>query len=180
MSSRNLPHHLYVHVDSSFFRGGEQRFEPAVWFALRSEPNRAWGCTVLTEEGAVYRNLPPHSLSFSKDPEPNWTLPQAQCWDCYGTAFDTIKYTYLSDLTARYDGTEDRATCLFFACPHSDGFSAAPDQSKEFAFLRTRGDRLLVRPTNRLLFEERSFTTDTGWPTDILTATKIWECESED
>ena len=66
MSSRNLPHHLYVWVDSAFIRKGGKGFEPAVWFALRSEPNRAWGCTVMTEEGAVYRNLPPHSLSFSK------------------------------------------------------------------------------------------------------------------
>ena len=32
-------------------------------------------------------------------------------------------------------------------------------------------------PTNMVLFEERSFTRDTGWPTDIRTATKIWECE---
>jgi hypothetical protein len=47
MSSRNLPHHLYVHVDSAFFRGGKQRFEPAVWFAIRAEPDRAWGCHVM-------------------------------------------------------------------------------------------------------------------------------------
>ena len=53
MSSRNLPHHLYVYVDSAFFRGGEQRFEPAVWFAIRSEEDRAWGCHVMPEQGAA-------------------------------------------------------------------------------------------------------------------------------
>jgi hypothetical protein len=177
MASRNLPHHLYVHVDSSFIRKDGHGFEPAVWFALRSEPNRAWGCHIILECGAVYRNVPPMALAFSNDPEPDWTLQQAQCWDCYGTAFDTIKYTYLSDLTARYDGTEDRATCLFAACPSGDGFSMAPEQSKEFLVLRTTGDRLLIRPTNMVLFEERSFTEDTGWPTDIMTATQVWNCE---
>lgn len=37
----------------------------------------------------------------------------------------------------------------------------------------------LIRPTNMVLFQERSFTKNTGWPTDIRTATKIWECESD-
>ena len=177
MASRNLPHHLYVHVDSSFIRKDGHGFEQAVWFALRSEPNRAWGVHVMLECGAVYRNLPPHAIAFSADPEPDWTLQQSQCWDCYGTAFDVLAYTYLTGLEARYDGGDDRATCLFCACPHSDGFSQAPEQSKEFLFLRTTGDRLLVRPTNMLLFEERSFTIDTGWPTDIMTATQVWNCE---
>ena len=75
------------------------------------------------------------------------------------------------------DGGDDRATCLFTACPHSEGFSAAPDQSKEFMFMRTTGDRLLIRPTNMVLFEERSFTIDTGWPTDIMTSTQVWQSE---
>jgi hypothetical protein len=177
MASRNLPHHLYVWVDSSFIRKDGQGFEPAVWFALRSTPNRAWGLHIVLECGAVYRNVPPHAIAFSACPAPHWTLPQAQVWDCYGTEFDVIRYDYLADLEARYDGTDNRATCLFTACPHSDGFSAAPEQSKEFMFMRTEGDRLLIRPTNRVLFEERSFTEYTGWPTDIMTSTQVWNCE---
>ena len=179
MSSRNLPHHLYVYVDSVFIRKDGYGFEPAVWFALRSEPNRAWGCHVMLECGAVYRNVPPHAIAFSKDPEFMWSLQDAQVWDCYGTEFDVIKYDYLVDLEARYDGGEDRATCLFTACPSGDGFSAAVEQSKEFMFMRTtEGDRLLIRPTNMLLFSERSFTTeDAAWPTDIMTSTQVWNCE---
>jgi hypothetical protein len=177
MSSRNLPHHLYVWVDSAFIRKDGKGFEPAVWFALRSTPNRAWGLHIVLECGAVYRNVPPHAIAFSACPSPVWTLPKAQVWDCYGTDFDVIRYDYLADLEARYDGTDNRATCLFTACPHSDGFSAAPEQSKEFMFLKTEGDRLLIRPTNMLLFEERSFTEYTGWPTDIKTSTQVWNCE---
>ena len=74
----------------------------------------------MLECGAVYRNLPPHAVAFSDSPDPLWTLQQAQVWDCYGTEFDVIKYVYLADLTARYDGTENRATCLFTACPHGE------------------------------------------------------------
>ena len=177
MSSRNLPHHLYVYVDSAYIRKSGKGFEPAVWFALRSTPNRAWGCHVMLECGAVYRNVPPHALAFSNSPDYYWTLQQAQVWESNRTQFDVIRYDYLTDLTARYDGTDSRATCLFTACPHSDGFSAAPEQSKEFMFMRTEGDRLLIRPTNMLLFEERSFTEDSGWPTDIKTSTQVWRAE---
>jgi hypothetical protein len=131
----------------------------------------------MLECGAVYRNVPPHALAFSACPAPHWTLQDAQVWDCYGTEFDVIKYDYLADLTARYDGTDNKATCIFALCPTGDGFSAAPEQSKEFLCLRTTGDRLLIRPTNMLLFEERSFTEDTGWPTDIKTSTQVWRAE---
>ena len=177
MSSRNLPHHLYVWVDSSHIRKDGKGFEPAVWFALRSEPNRAWGCHVVLECGAVYRNVPPHALAFSKEPDYHWPINKAQVWDCYGRDFTVIKYDYLADLQAQYDYTDDKAHYLFTACPEGDGFSAAPEQSKEFMFMRTTGDRLLIRPTNMLLFKERSFTEDTGWPTDIRTSSKVWECE---
>jgi hypothetical protein len=44
-------------------------------------------------------------------------------------------------------------------------------------FMRTTGDRLLIRPTNMVLFGERSFTVDTGWPTDIKTSTQVWRAE---
>lgn len=177
MSSQNLPHHLYVWVDSSLIRKDRTGFEPAVWFAIRSEPNRAWGCHVMLECGAVYRNVPPHAVAFSPNPESNWPIKKAQVWDCYGRDFRVIKYDYLADLQARYDYTDEKVRYLFTACPEGDGFSAAPEQSKEFMFMRTEGDRLLIRPTNMLLFNERSFTEDTGWPRDIRTSTVIWDCE---
>jgi hypothetical protein len=180
MVSQSLPNHLYVWVDSTFVRAEGKGFEPAVWFAVRSEPNRAWGCHVVLECGAVYRNLPPHSLAFSEKPTyEHWKLKDAQVWDCYGREFDMVRYTYLADLQARYDNSDAKAKYLFTACPHSDGFSMAPEQSKEFMFMQTAGDRLLIRPTNMLLFEERSFTQDTGWPTNIQTSTNIWECEND-
>ena len=177
MSSQNLPHHLYVYVDSYFVRKHGQGFEPAVWFGLRAEYARAWGLHVMLECGAVYRNLPPHSVAFDKTPEADWTLRQAQVWDCYGPQHDVIRYDYLTGLSAKYDYGNQTAQYLFTSCPNSDGFSASPDQSKEFCFMRTDGHRLLIRPTNMLLFSEASFTEDSGWPTDIQTANTVWECE---
>lgn len=59
-----LPHHQYVHVDTAFtHKAPEVSSTPAVWFGLVSYPGRAWGCTVLLESGAVYRNLPLHALA---------------------------------------------------------------------------------------------------------------------
>lgn len=178
MSSQSLPHHLYVWVDSALIRKNRAGFEPAVWFAVRSEPNRAWGCHVMLECGAVYRNVPPHAIAFSDNPEAHWPLGKAQVWDCYGRDFSVVRYDYLADLRARYDYSENQAQYLFTTCPYNDGFSSAPEQSKEFMFMRTEGDRLLIRPTNMLLFSERSFTEDTGWPKDIKTSSIVWECEA--
>jgi hypothetical protein len=179
MSSKDIPLHQYVWVWSSLIREGcpADLFEPAVWFAIRSEPGRAWGCHVMLECGAVYRNLPPHSISFAPQVKETWGLRDAQVWDCYGHEFDVVRYQYLADLRARYDGTEKRARYLFTACPRDDGFSAEPEQSKEFMFMRTDDNRLLIRPTNMLLFEERSFTEDTGWPSDLRVSRWVWRCE---
>ena len=176
MTARSLPEHLYVWVDSAFVRRDRRGFEPAVWFALRAEPGRAWGCHIMLECGAVFRDLPPHALAFSPDPAP-WELSDAQIWNCYGRTFDLIAYDYLSDLTACYDFGEASARYLFTACPWGDAFSRTPEQSEEFMFMRTHGERLLIRPTNHLLFTERSFTAPLGWPVDIATSQKVWNCE---
>jgi len=175
MASRaNLPRHQYVWVDRSFMRKNGKGFEPAVWFGLHSIHSRLWGCHVMLECGAFYRDLPPHALAFSPDPTPTWEPAQAQAWECYSHDVEVLAYEYLQDLTARYDGGDETATYLFTACPVGDGFSAAPEQRKEMMFMRTAGDRLVIRPTNMVLFAERSFTEDTGWPTDIRTSTIDW------
>ena len=61
-----LPHHQYVQVDTRFTHTQPVLpSTPAVWFGLVSYPGRAWGCTVLLESGAVYRNLPLHALAHT-------------------------------------------------------------------------------------------------------------------
>ena len=96
MFTKNLPKHLYLNVDTAFTHKHPQGYMPAIWFAITSTPGRAWGCHVLLENGAIYRNLPLHALYFGSDIFPSeWPLKQAQRWDCYGWNFETIEYTYL-------------------------------------------------------------------------------------
>jgi len=177
-ASGSLPAHQYVWIERRFVRPGDDvtGFEPAVWFGLHSHPGRAWGCHVMLECGAVYRGLPPHALAFSDAPAP-WTIEQAQRWDCYGRQFALLQYEYLAGLEVRLWGGV-AGDYLFTAVPIGDAFTAEPTQSKEFMFIRTAHDRLAIVPTNDLLFIERSFTVDQGWPT-LRRQTEVYSCETD-
>lgn len=172
--SGNLPHHLYCFVNSLFVRKDGSGFEPCVWFGLHSYPGRAWGCHVMLECGAIYRGVPPHAIAFSNDPAP-WSINDAQVWNCYGDHFATLEYDFLSGLRveARDRG---RGTYLFTAVPMLDGYSASPEQSKEFMFVRLDNDRLAILPTNYLIFDDKSFT-HTKWPDNMRLNDKVWSSE---
>jgi len=184
--SGSLPQHIYCHVERLYTRNGIQDgTEPCVWFGLRSYPGRAWGCHVMLECGAVVRDIPLDGLlQNARDDSDGWLLDMAQHWDCYSNQFSLVRYTYLQGLEARVkcgrgeDEEEHLGEYLFTACPMNDGFSAEPEQSKEFMFLALRNGYYTAQPTNRVLFIERSFTDDTGWPTDIQRQSKVWSCES--
>ncbi len=176
-----LPTHRYVQVDSTFCATGPQRWLPAVWFGLVSYPGRAWGATVLLESGAIYRNLPLHALATRPDAVDVWTIHDAQRWDCYGLEFVAHVYPYLEGLRcqARCNSGVYPGTYEFSVSPVRDGFSAAPDQSKEFTFIALDNGRWTVQPTDRVLIEERSFTTnkDAVWPTNLRRQQTIYSAE---
>lgn len=175
-----LPRHLYVWVDSAFTHRESAGFVPAIWFGLVSYPSRMWGCTVLLESGAVYRNLPVHALALTPTPAPDWTPEQAQTWDCYGWDFATLEYSFLRGLEClvRTGGGEFRGEYLFTAVPVGDGWSAAPEQAKEFTFVRLENGRLTVQPTDRLVFRERSFTNEPlAFPRGLRRQTEVWSVE---
>jgi len=177
--SGSLPHHVYCLVDRAHTRNSLDGFEPCVWFGLRSYPARAWGCHVMLECGAIVRDLPLHALAHGDKPAP-WTVKQAQTWDCYGWQFSLHAYSYLHGLEAwaKCGGEIERGDYLFTALPIGDGYTAEPGQSKEFMFLKMHNGRFAAQPTNRVLFEEKSFTEATGWPQDIERQTDVWACES--
>ncbi len=175
-----LPQHQYVWVDTSFTHHQtlDPRWQPAVWFGLVSYPGRMWGCTVMLECGAVYRALPPHAIAFH--PTPEVLAPaEAQTWDCYGTDFSTAIYPYLSGLwgQARTGETWQRGRYLFSAAPVGDSFSAEPAQAKEFHFVALDAGGLTVQPTNRVIYEEKSFTIPGHTPDGLKTQTDIYYCE---
>ena len=171
----SLPFHKYVWVDSSFIRKAGKGFEPAVWFGLVSMYGRAWGLNVMLECGAIYRSLPPHAVAFRKDPEALWLVDDAQMWDCYADKFQLHEYAYLRDMTVKT--TNDIGTYLFTAAFIDDAFTRMPEQGKEFSFIELENGRLTIQPTNRTLFEDRSFTVDSGAPKDLVTQTRVWSCE---
>jgi hypothetical protein len=175
-ASGSLERHLYVNVIGEFV--GVDGLLPAVWFGLHSHPGRAWGCTVMLECGAVYRNLPPHAITFGNNPIP-WSLQQAQLWDCYGTDFSLHIYRYLDGLDAIAMVQGDKLACsyLFTAIPVGDGFTHEPTQDKEFMFLRTDSDMLTIQPTNRVVFVERSFTDDEAPIPKLKVTSEVYSCE---
>lgn len=177
----DLPRHQYVFVDSAFTHESPVGFIPAVWFGLVSYPGRVWGCNVLLESGAIYRNLPPHALYFSGNQSTPWDVKDCQHWDCYGYQFSCIEYKYLAglDVVVRANKKELHGSYLFTVAPIGDGFSAYPEQAKEFSFIHLDNDRITVQPTNHLLFKEKSFTRNAQmiFPTDIKRQTEVWSCE---
>jgi hypothetical protein len=68
-------------------------------------------------------------------------------------------------------------TYLFTAVPLNDAYTRDPSQSKEFMFIQTEQGRLTIQPTNRVLFVDKSFTVDQGWPTNLKTSDVIWYSE---
>jgi hypothetical protein len=181
-----LPRHLYVFVDAAHTHTERTGFVPALWYGLVSLRARVWGCTVIFESGAVYRNIPPHAIAFYPEAEPNWTVQDAQRWDCYGERFSTIEYRYLAGLEVLAhcnSGANSKnlpGTYLFTAAPVADGFSMAPEQAKEFSFIALDNGRLTIQPTNHVLFRERSFTTNQGMEfplKDLKRQTEVWSCE---
>ena len=175
-----LPRHIYCFVDSTYTHNEPQGFLPCVWFGLVSYPGRTWGCTVMLECGAIYRNVPAHAIAFNKFPTELWSADEAQTWDCYGERFTTLEYKYLAGLDckvkckdAAYEGKY-----LFTAAPIGDGFSAYPEQAKEFCFIQLDIGRLTIQPTNHVVFRERSFTDNKlELPSGLRRQTDVWSAE---
>jgi hypothetical protein len=177
----SLPKHQYIFVDSNFIYEEPKGFVPAVWFGLYSAPARMWGLNVMLECGAIYRNIPPHAVSFCQNPEQSeWAPNQSQLWDCYGTDFSLLEYTYLRELevTCFVRGSQYRGSYLFTAAPVNDGFSHAPDQNKEFHFVELENGRLTIQPTDRMLVREISFTSDAIEIPRLRRQELTYSCES--
>ena len=178
--SGDIPIHQYCYVEQKYITGGEMDgVEPCVWFGIVAYTGRVWGCQVMLKCGAVYREVPIHALSFSKEPY-SWTTELAQQWDCYGNEFSTLCYKYLYglDVKARCGFEEHEGKYLFTAVPVGDAYSEAPDEAKEFAFIQLDNGRITCQPTNRLLFIDKSFTSkDAKWPSHLRPLESTYHAE---
>jgi hypothetical protein len=178
-----LPRHIDCWVDDvAVLREPKGEVLPCRWFGLSSHPGRMWGCTVLLENGAIYRDVPPHMMAFREKPKAAWLPSYAQRWDCYGLEFTTIAYSVLADLKCQCrfgdgDWTEN-GRYLFTAAPIGDGFSDDPRQDKEFWFVALHNGRLTIQPTDKVQFTDGSWTTHAGkWPSGLKRSDTIWRCE---
>lgn len=175
-----LTNHIYCLIDSQYTHKVSIGFIPVVWFGLVSYPGRVWGCTVMLESGAIFRNLPPHAIAFREDAAKNWEASDAQCWDCYGYDFTVLEYDYLRglDCKAMAGAKEEMGSYLFTVAPVADAFSAYPEQAKEFVFIKLDNGRLTIQPTNNVVFRELSFTSkDLDFPKGVKRQTEIYTAE---
>ena len=178
-----LPHHQYVQVDTRFTHTQPVLpSTPAVWFGLVSYPGRAWGCTVLLESGAVYRNLPLHALAHKLDGlSIPWRPQDAQHWDCYGSGFTTLAYDTLRGLEclAKTADVQRQGEYLCTIAPVGDAYSAVPSQSKELVLVALVNGRYTLQPTDRVVFRDMSFTVGEGFPRGLKRQEDTYSAEVE-
>lgn len=159
----NIPKHQYVYVDSNLTHKEDLGMIPAIWFGLVSHPGRIWGCNVLLECGAIYRNVPIFGISCQKVPDRKRYIAEYQRWNCYGKQFTTLEYTYfhglqMSRLDSKTKKIAENGIYIFTASHVDDGFSEEPSQAKEFHFCYSIEDgRVFVMPTDLLVVHDDSF-----------------------
>jgi hypothetical protein len=116
-----------------------------MWVGVTSIPGRAWGINVILRDGGcLYRNLPPHSISFGKNDPVAWDIQNAQLWDCYSYHFTIVQSPILRGLRmrAKVGGQVLTGEYLFHVTHVDDGWSDSPDQDKEFYFIKLDNGRL--------------------------------------
>lgn len=173
-----IPVHQYVYIDSRYTHKKPCGFVEAMWTGITSIPGRVWGINVILRQGgAMYRNIPPHAVSFSKKAV-GWNIQQAQLWDCYSYDFTVIANPHLRGLRvgAKIGPNIYSGEYLFNVTHLNDGWSDTPEQDKEFYFLKLDNGRLTIQPTNRIRFADSSFIESDKMP-DLKLSEKIYSCE---
>jgi hypothetical protein len=157
-----LPTHRYIWVDSEYTHAEPCGLVEAMWVGLTSIPGRAWGINVILRDGgALYRNIPPNAVAFSKDAAP-WHIQAAQMWDCYSYNFSVLQNPIMRGMEVIVVWKDNvlYGEYLFSVTHLHDGWSDSPDQDKEFIFVKLNNGRLTIQPTNRVRFIDHSFTTN--------------------
>lgn len=158
-----LQTHRYIWVDSIYTHEEPVGLVEAMWVGLTSIPGRAWGINVILRNGgALYRNIPPNGVSFTADPGQEWHISDAQLWDCYSYHFSVLQNPIMRGMqvSVRVEDKVLHGEYLFSTAHLHDGWSDAPEQDKEFIFVKLNNGRLTIQPTNRVRFIDNSFTTE--------------------
>ena len=162
----DIPQPMYAYVDTAFLHNHQEsrNWEDCWIYGLSALPGRAWGLSIMMQNGAIFQHLP--VIAFSRNPSDEkdhfHALPDLQIWSCYGYDFSTHEYAALSELPVRAylrDGQWEVGRYWFTAAPYGDHYSRTPDQHKHFNFVWLDCGALACLPGNRLLFSDPSFTT---------------------
>jgi hypothetical protein len=176
-----IPTHQFIYVDSNFTHTDPRGWVEAWWTSITAIPGRAWGINVILREGgAMYRNLPPHAIAFDafNYTPPKWGIKKAQLWDCYSYYFTTLENPHIKGfpIRAKIDGTIYLGEYLFNVTHLLDGWSNAPEQDKDFYFIKLDNGRLTIQPTNRITFVDPAFIVGTQ-PPKLKLSEKVFSCE---
>lgn len=173
-----LPTHQFILIDSSFTHENPIGWIEGWWTSITSIPGRTWGLNIILRDGgAMYRNLPPHAISFYPNP-PKWKITQSQLWDCYSYNFSTLENPHLKStpIKAKIKNKIYKGEYLFNVTHLLDGWSNSPEQDKDFYFIKLDNGRLTIQPTNRITFIDPSFILNTPLP-KLKLHTTIYSCE---
>ncbi len=154
-----LPYHIYCWIDPQFTHAVPEKFQQGMVVGITSIPGRSWGFSVIfSAGGAMYRQIPPHALAFCSEP-PSWSLDQSQLWNCYSDFFTIIHNPVLKGMrmSVKIQNEIYQGEYLFHSAHLGDGWSLAPEQDKEFFFIKLDNGRLTIQPTNTITFLDPSF-----------------------
>jgi len=179
----DIPTPFYCYVQNEFLYDHHEGFgetTACLAFGLSALPARAWGISILLENGALVQHIPLHALSMTKSCQHNHPLDYLQVWDCYGYEFATHEYLALKELSVRVymkGGEWENGQYLFTAAPYGDMYSSAPDQHKHFNFAKLDCGRVGAWPGNRMLFVDSSFVQCVAERPKYRTNTRVWHTE---
>jgi hypothetical protein len=162
----DIPQPMYAYVNSAYLHNHTTHGEWLdCWiYGLSALPGRAWGLSIMMQDGSTFQHLPVVAFSRNASGEKDHyhTLSELQVWSCYGQDFATHEYGALSELAVRAYLGEDQwevGRYWFTAAPYGDHYARTPDQHKHFNFVWLDCGALASLPGNRLLFSDPSFTT---------------------
>jgi hypothetical protein len=179
----DIPQPFYAYVQDEFLynqESGHGNRTPCLVYGLSALPARAWGFSVLLNNGALVQHIPIHALSMNENPSHEHPLDHLQPWSCYGYEFATHQYSALFELPAKAylkRGIWENGRYLFTAAPYDDMYSLAPDQHKHFNFIALDCGRIASLAGNRCLFYDSSFVTIADERPKYKTNTKVWHTE---
>jgi len=184
----DIPRPMYAYVNTAYLYDHHPdhiaSWQECLIYGISAIPSRAWGLSILMNNGAMVQHLPPQAVSLQGHSQAGeldhyHALPDLQVWSCYGYDFAVHEYDALSELRCRVylgDGTWEPGRYWFTAAPYGDHYARTPDQHKHFNFVWLECGALAALPGNRMLMSDPSFThlPPEGVRPDYRVNTRYW------